>query len=74
MKLTPWFPGTVKPARPGVYQREFPTFVLFAEWTGRRWLAGRFTARCARVMCVVSNQQPSDPDCTRWRGLAEEPK
>lgn len=67
---TRWFPGNIKPARPGVYEREWPTFVLFAEWTGYQWLIGHRTVRGATTRRLVSNQQ----DTIRWRGLAHPPR
>lgn len=68
--VTTWIPGTVRPARPGVYQREFPSCALFAEWTGHQWLVAAGTAKAAVRKREVSAQQPDDPDCVRWRGLA----
>jgi hypothetical protein len=38
MKLTPWFPGTVKPVRVGVYEREYRTGdVGYCYWNGQIW-------------------------------------
>lgn len=65
---TKWFSGHVKPVRPGVYEREFPAFVLFAEWTGHEWLCGSFMIARARRIRVVSSLQPGR-DCVRWRGI-----
>lgn len=70
--LTPWFKGSVKPVRPGVYQRMFPTGVLHATWTGHQWLRARRTAFLARHTKDVSLQQVG-LDCVSWRGLAYDP-
>ncbi|WP_175712162.1 hypothetical protein [Burkholderia ambifaria] len=41
--LTEWFPGTIKPARPGMYEvkREYcdgtPMPDHYLQWTGKRW-------------------------------------
>ena len=39
MKLTPWYPGTVKPVRDGVYERKFPlkNSVGFTRFANGRW-------------------------------------
>lgn len=38
MKLTPWFPGTVKPVRVGVYERKFPNgWRSYNYWNGKAW-------------------------------------
>ena len=43
MKLTPWFPGTVKPARVGVYKRVYDTTEYsksnfgYCYWNGQIW-------------------------------------
>lgn len=39
MKKTPWFPGHVKPARKGVYERK-GFGGTYSEWDGKRWLLG----------------------------------
>jgi hypothetical protein len=69
--LTPWFSGKVKPARPGVYQRNTwgnkhnPTYSL---WNGRYWGFSSRTPEGA-VRREASNLQNKP-----WRGLAQEPK
>jgi hypothetical protein len=75
-KLTPWFPGHIKPVRPGVYQTlqncdGVGPFLQY--WNGRFW----------GLMCRPNNgidlperwknDSSSNQHC-RWRGLAEEPK
>lgn len=47
-KRTPWFPASVKPFRPGVYEIRFSDdkqWVMLREWTGIDWKTtdGRFT-------------------------------
>ncbi len=39
MKMTPWYPGTVKPVRDGYYQRRLNgKFLLYkAYWDGVSW-------------------------------------
>jgi hypothetical protein len=72
MKLTPWFDGSVKPVRPGVYERAFGPDAppRYAEWTGWQWLESRGTVRSAPRSLKVSATQSA----AGWRGLAEEPK
>lgn len=72
IKLTPWFPGDVKPVRPGVYQQlsgnrdEFG----YQRWDGRRWcLWCRKADDAARSRLVAASGFQNDP----WRGLAEKP-
>jgi hypothetical protein len=72
--LTPWFDGSVKPARSGVYQREWPVSVMFAEWTGYQWMRAAYTAAAAKRQTEISFQQPDGGNGTvRWRGLAQKP-
>jgi hypothetical protein len=74
-KLTPWFPGHIKPVRPGVYERDL-SHGPYALWTGRIWLAAKRTKTQARFCGVPSGYQPDeeDPFNPSWRGLAKEPK
>lgn len=72
--LTPWFDGTVKPARPGVYERlsEEDELHDFSRWDGRRWMCGQNSPEEADnlVMCE-SQYQPHHGQSTRfkWRGF-----
>ena len=69
-KLTPWFPGDVKPVRVGHYERDWdgdgnalklsPDF-----WNGDSWEAVYFVGDRER-----SKYTPQDHP---WRGLAEKP-
>lgn len=68
-ELTPWFPGSVKPERPGVYQRRTLFGELrFARWDGHQWLAYRGTPEAAALGTIPS----AYPDLP-WRGLAHDP-
>jgi hypothetical protein len=70
MKRTPWFAGTVKPARPGVYERRFASGAIrFARWTGREWRVSAETVFTAHTQRLATALQTAP----RWRGLAERP-
>lgn len=73
MKLTPWFPASVKPARVGVYEKRTSGHhaTQWAGWDGRVW----------NVLCLTPEEAAAEmdghPTCfpdDEWRGLAEEPK
>jgi len=71
MKLTPWFSGDQKPARPGVYERdygdspcEFGSVVWFCRWGGAYWYAPSRSHGLASTENNVSIRQ-SLP----WRGI-----
>jgi hypothetical protein len=69
--LTPWFPGTVKPARPGVYERtDHDEMWDFARWDGRRWMCGQLTPEEADTLVMhESMYQPHHGDTGfSWRG------
>ena len=69
MKLTQWFPGTVKPVRPGVYQRNLwgkGALPAYSYWNGERWCLCRPTAHEA-----VEERHPSDVQDAPWRGVAK---
>jgi hypothetical protein len=75
-KLTPWFPAEAKPARPGVYEKDFMDYPgdfsrrEFQYWDGARWHYGHGTpeetAADARTLGI-------EPTPRRWRGLAADP-
>lgn len=68
-KLTPWFPGDVKPVRPGVYSRLFRgRRPLYARWDGDKWMGADLTTFKAEKMTCRSLWE-SLP----WRGLAQDP-
>jgi hypothetical protein len=66
-KLTPWFPGSVKPARGGVYEREWGAHTGYALWNGV-WFMSCRTPEIAVYQYVVSSEQRRP-----WRGLASDP-
>lgn len=65
-KLTPWYPASVKPVRPGVYEVHFDRdcAISFKRWTGRRWVWLEIALRSD------FGRKPGD----KWRGLAQDPK
>lgn len=65
MKLTPWFPGTVKPVRPGVYQRIVWCRRTYSFWDGQHWHAGTESPKPARYVDRLSDFQAS----AQWRGI-----
>ena len=66
MKLTPWFPGDVKPVHVGVYERrlKFTTVVFYSRWDGKKWRALRRTVTGANTVLRVSEYQNMP-----WRGV-----
>lgn len=78
-KLTPWFPGDVKPVRIGVYEAEWDygdgdITTYFNHFDGQHWHSGWFD---------LTSVRPSDPRIGRtsggdfpknWRGLSSNPK
>lgn len=66
MKRTKWFPGTVKPVRPGVYETSaYPTeYVINDHFDGERWHEG----------LTVAGRIYAEPVPFNWRGLTEQPK
>jgi hypothetical protein len=68
-KRTPWFPGKVKPARPGVYERMFESgHSYFALWTGRKWMVSYFSPARAAAEDMPSPLQ----EAASWRGLTQQ--
>lgn len=72
--LTGWFPGTVKPMRPGMYEvkREYSDGEFmpdhYLQWTGERWeyaYAFKFANR-GDFAHLASYE--------KWRGLNKEPQ
>jgi hypothetical protein len=70
-KRTPWFPGHVQPARPGVYERRLPGIsgIKVCYFDGKTWRVYATTAREARRQREASMFQSG----ARWRGLANQP-
>lgn len=75
-KKTPWFSGTVKPVRPGVYERRYVKdwrggmSSLYAFWTGRIWRPGQSDLNAAPTARGESIFFAGE---CKWRGLAEDP-
>lgn len=69
LKLTPWFVGSV-PARPGVYQRQYPRGRWYCHWNGCRWGVGAYSVAAAESHVKFTSPHRLLP----WRGLAEQPK
>jgi hypothetical protein len=67
-KLTPWFPGHIKPTRHGVYQNGGPT--VYQHWNGKAWGYASHTPEGAAAQAGMESIFQND----RWRGLAEDPK
>lgn len=76
-QMTPPFPRTVKPARPGVYQstheNDSSGEVWFSYWNGRRWNGGWYTPRRANHPINRSVREGAHPVQT-WRGLNFNPE
>lgn len=68
--VTPWFPGSEKPARRGVYQRQFSTgktvFERFCYWSGQYWYMSDTTPD--RAMEWVQSG-PAARQSLPWRGV-----
>lgn len=68
-EFTPWLPGTVNPARPGVYQRRIDGYnVWYSRWDGTHWY-------CIDDLPEYAAQetQPSWIMNRPWRGLKHNP-
>jgi len=68
MKLTPWFDGTVKPVRKGIYQQMdgHGKLLGYQYWNGKIWGLWSETPEGAMWSFGVSCSQ-DDP----WRGVAK---
>lgn len=71
--MTPWFPGTDKPVRRGVYLRQFTTGKAVIErycyWSGEYWYMSDLTPD--RAMQWVQSG-PAARQQLPWRGLIKE--
>ena len=73
MKLTPWFPGDVKPVRVGVYQRDYSgtTFSChrsqYCYWNGKFWSIFSF----GPLEALEFKRQKSTLQNLPWRGVAK---
>lgn len=75
MKLTPWYPGHVKPVRVGVYERDYADNLKcrrprFCYWDGIAWNCHGTTKEHAEIF----KDTPSAYQFLEWRGIAKEPK
>jgi len=74
---TPWFPGTVAPARDGVYERRYygdDNEIDASRFADGLWYCGCRSADSASREHLVSGYQTNDDaDCFEWRGLASDP-
>lgn len=69
-KLTPWYPGHIKPARPGVYETQLVGGgCRYQHWNGRWWGLLSWTPENAANLA----SWPSEFQSNDWRGLAEKP-
>ena len=68
MKLTEWYPGTVKPVRKGVYQRLNPLTgnTVYSNWTGKYW-----HAYTDRLFDAKNRKELSQFQNLAWRGVAK---
>jgi hypothetical protein len=65
VNVTPWFPASVKPARPGVYERLTSwRDNVFALWNGEHWLMYTPTPETASRQTSKSAHQDF-----AWRGI-----
>jgi hypothetical protein len=75
-RLTPWFPPSIVPARPGIYETRWvpearrASHVQYQHWNGTFWGAWHIdiNGAAANADGASSRQEPE------WRGLAEPPK
>lgn len=71
MNLTDWFPGSVKPVRKGVYQREYiygkAKVPYYCYWDGKQWYAGAHTVDGAVKEFLIRFVSPGQS--LRWRGV-----
>lgn len=73
-KLTPWFPADVKPARVGVYQKDFEDETEeYQYWNGKRWFYGDITP--SETLQKFSREgNDTIPLARPWRGLTSPSK
>lgn len=69
-KYTEYFPGHIRPARSGVYERKFAGDGRFlSNWNGYFWGCNKISAAAAYLVRDVKSFDQNIP----WRGLAKEP-
>ena len=74
-ELTGWFPASMKPARPGVYQTYDPHLdeEFYNVWNGKVWFFGHYTPNLAEAEARNDPQRMTSRDISRWRGLKAPP-
>lgn len=73
-KVTQWFPPSIQPTRPGVYQtasKDMRKLKIngFQYWNGKWWGCYEYSAEAA----YAGRQYQSVFQGRHWRGLAEKP-
>lgn len=68
--LSPWFPASINPARPGVYRVQDTSMGCGCCWIDARWNGADWhtACRCSGGKCNVWNTLMLN--VKRWRGLA----
>lgn len=69
-KVTPWYPGDVKPVRVGVYERDHVHDVRYSYWNGHYW--GGWAKK--RTHARNNKDAPSALQSIPWRGIARTPR
>lgn len=73
-KLTPWFPGSVKPVHVGIYMLMdgLGERIGYQHWNGSWWSCWTPSIEDAAIAKFTS----AHAECQnyKWRGLAEQPK
>lgn len=73
MKLTPWFPLSVKPVHVGWYEtRMLKRFVGHSFWDGIKWSGTYFGESWTEINLRSINFYGAIQN-KKWRGLAEKP-
>jgi hypothetical protein len=77
MKLTPWYPGEIKPVREGVYQRLYPYLskkegaIVYCYYEDEKWKSAALSAEKASLS--QNKEFASLYQNYNWRGLSEQP-
>ena len=70
-EMTPWFPGTVRPARDGVYEL-FGKLKQYAKYANGKWYLSQESVNVASAETRESGvQRYRLSDCWQWRGFTE---
>ena len=64
-KLSGWFPEDVKPARNGIYQRDFFGFIYYCKWKNGKWFFGSCNYQKAKESRDVNSV------LVPWRGIVK---